>query len=125
MDGTIIFASHYQQKNNPPITNVMTKIIFGLAVAIAAVSVSAFTTINDVYEGETVGKVNTDQWTIVIDEDQGITWDCYAEGTACKGTLKAGATPDGQGYFSDSEVNQTLENKHFEVIPDLTEQLKK
>lgn len=94
----------------------MKKVFFGIAVAIAATSASAFTTINDDYEGERVGKLGTDQWVIVLDEEQGLTWDCFASGTVCTGTLKAGATPDMQGYFSDSEVNQSLENKHFEYI---------
>lgn len=94
----------------------MKKVILGIAAAIAAISASAFTTINDDFEGETVGKVGTDQWVIVLDEEQGLTWDCYANGTACKGTLKAGASPDMSGYFSDSEVNIVMESKHFEFI---------
>lgn len=112
MDTAIIFVKH----QNPIIYNLMKKVFFGIAVAIAATSASAFTTINDEYEGETVGKLGTDQWVIVLDEEQGLTWDCYSGGNVCKGTLKAGATPDMSGYFSDSEVNQIMESQHFEYI---------
>lgn len=93
----------------------MKKVFFGIAVAIAAVSASAFT-INNQEEGERVGKLGTDQWVIVFDEDQGLTWDCFSGGTVCKGTLKSGATPDMSGYYSDSEVNPITESKHFEYI---------
>lgn len=96
----------------------MKKVILGIAVAIAAISASAFTTISDDEEGELVGKVNTNQWVIVIEEDQGITWDCFTGGTVCKGTLKAGASPDMGGFYSDSEVNPIMETKHFEYIPE-------
>lgn len=93
----------------------MKKIILGIAAAVAAISASAFTTIND-EEGETVGKLGTDQWVIVDPDEQGLTWDCFSGGTVCKGTLKAGATPDMSGFYSDSEVNPIPENKHFEHI---------
>jgi hypothetical protein len=94
----------------------MKKVILGIAIAIAAISASAFTTINDDYEGELVGKLGTNQWVLIDPQEQGLTWDCFDGGTVCTGTLKAGATPDMSGYFSDSEVNQTMESKHFEYI---------
>lgn len=103
-------------KQQSQVNGLMKKVILGIAVAIAAISASAFTTINDDFEGETAGKLGTNQWILVLDEEQGLTWDCYANGTVCKGTLKSGATPDMSGYYSDSEVNPILENKHFELI---------
>lgn len=97
----------------------MKKVILDIAVAVAALSVSAFTTINGNFkseEGETVGKLGTNQWVIVPEEEQGLTWDCYSGGSVCKGVLKLGATPDSNGYYSDNEVDQLLEAKHFEYI---------
>lgn len=94
----------------------MNKIFFGIVVAIAALSVSAFTTISDDFDAERVGKIDANQWAIILDEERGITWDCFPNGTACTGTLKAGATPDTGGFYSDNEVSQILENKHFEYL---------
>ena len=96
----------------------MKKVILGIAAAIAAISASAFTTINDDNEGETVGKLGTNQWVIVLDEEQGLTWDCYAGGSVCKGTLNANATPDMSGYYADNEVTPVVESQHFELIAD-------
>ncbi len=94
----------------------MKKAFFGIAVAIAALCASAFTTINYKNEGELVGKLDTDLWMLVDPMEQGITWDCFDTGTECIGTLKAGATPDMSGYYADNEVNPIFEHKHFELI---------
>lgn len=95
----------------------MKKVIFGIAVALAALSASALTTTNGKFEGELVGKIDTDQWVIIVAEEQGMTWDCFYGFEPCKGTLKAGATPNMSGYYSDFEVNPFLfENAHFEYI---------
>ncbi len=94
----------------------MKKVTFGIAVTIAAISASAFTTTNNKFEGEVVGKLSTNQWLIVLPEEQGDTWDCFVGGSACIGTLKPGATPDMSGYYSDSEVNPIEGNFHFELI---------
>ncbi len=94
----------------------MKKVILGIAAAIAAICASAFTTTNNKIEGERVGKLGTDEWVIVLDEEQGLTWDCFSTGSVCKGTLKSGATPDMSGFYSDSEVNPITESAHFEYI---------
>lgn len=92
----------------------MKKLKLGIATAIAAISASAFTTLYDDLTGHHVGRVGTDQWELIILAEENVTWTCNPGGTACKGTLKSNATADANGYYSDSEVNISYENKYYD-----------
>lgn len=92
----------------------MKKQILSIALAIGAVSASAFKTMDDDLDGHDVGRFSSNQWKLIDISRQYVDWECVSGGTACTGTLKSGATADANGYFSDAEVNFSYVNSHFE-----------